>query len=251
VLIQTLAALAKTLDWYEGTGAIFDRKALEILKARFLERYKDFPKLTFSSSQGSYWDDERGYKQTMLDQSREYISTQPPLSDTELGHRLLATLIDKPSNLLDWRTQARLVEIRAAHPDAIEIASGRLVRSTDAPAQAVALFVNDVWPLFAEGHEGSLPYGDIRDISTMVLALAKPNDAIAARFQRTHNAGVALLHRSIFLNQPLSEAEYADVLGMAKKIFDVMRDEWGWAPRDLWDVQGFIWATCKEMGQSI
>ncbi len=246
MLIQSLAQLATTLSWYEGIGEMFDRKALEILKARFLDRHQDFSTLTFTSSQGSYWDDERAYKQTMLDHAREYLAARPLLSDLELGRRLLATLIDKPSNLLDWRTQARLAEIRAAHPDAIEIASGKLARSADAPARAVVHFVNDVWPLFAEGHEESLPYGDIRDISTMVLALAKPDEAITARYQRTHNAGIALLHRSIFRNQPLSEGEYADVLDMAKKIFDVMRDEWGWAPRDLWDVQGFIWATCKE-----
>jgi len=250
VLLQTPAALARTLDWYEGIGTMFDRKALEILKTRFLERYKDFPKLTFTSSQGSYWDDERGYKQTMLDRVHKDMGTQPPWSDIELGRRLLATLIDKPSNLLDWRTQGRLAEIRTAHPDVIENASGKLAHSTEAPAQAVAHFVNEVWPLFAEGHDESLPYGDIRDISTMVLALAKPDQAIAARYQRMHNAGVALLHHSIFRNQPLSEGEYADVLGMAQKIFDVMRDEWRWAPRDLWDVQGFIWVTCKERIES-
>src|ERR1017187_4665277 len=79
-----------------------------------------------ASSQGSYWDDERGYKQTMLDRVHEYMGTQPPLSDIELGRRLLATLIDKPSNLLDWRTQGRLAEIRTAHPDVIENASGKL-----------------------------------------------------------------------------------------------------------------------------
>jgi 5-methylcytosine-specific restriction protein B len=62
VSLQTPAALAETLDWYEakGLGVMLDRKALEILKARFLELYKDFPKLTFASNQGSYWDDERG-----------------------------------------------------------------------------------------------------------------------------------------------------------------------------------------------
>src|SRR5690606_20351169 len=33
---------------------------------------------------------------------------------------------------------------------------------------------------------------------------------------------------------------------MAREIFRIMADEGQWQPRDLWDVQGFIWVSCQE-----
>lgn len=33
---------------------------------------------------------------------------------------------------------------------------------------------------------------------------------------------------------------------MAREMMRIMADEWGWQPRDLWDIQGFIWETCQK-----
>ena len=37
--------------------------------------------------------------------------------------------------------------------------------------------------------------------------------------------------------------EYASVLALVGEIRRIMREDWDWAPRDLWDVQGFVWAV--------
>lgn len=245
--IQTPMALSGALDWYERAGGMrLDRRALDTLEQRFLERYPDFPSQTFANSAGGYWDEERKYKQTMLDRVAQHLRAAPPLSEIELGRQLLAALIEKPSNLLNWRTLERLGQIRKSRPDVIEKAAAVLARSAEGPARAVAQFVSTVWPLFSDGNEDNQPYSDVRNISSMLLALAKPLDAMAARYQRLHNAAMALIHRPVLRNQPLSEEEYRDVLSLAQQVFEVMRDEWKWAPRDLWDVQGFIWATCGD-----
>jgi hypothetical protein len=43
----------------------------------------------------------------------------------------------------------------------------------------------------------------------------------------------------------MTAAEYGAILGMAASILDKMRRDWGWEPRDLWDVHAFILTTCE------
>lgn len=54
-----------------------------------------------------------------------------------------------------------------------------------------------------------------------------------------------MLGRPLFGNNPLTAPEYRVVLDLAGELFGIM-EEWDWRPRDLWDVQGFIWVACKE-----
>ena len=245
--IADMNELRASLTWYE-TALTIDRNALHALKARFLEHFPDFEERTFSANDGQYWAEERRYKQELIDRAQEAMGAQPAFSGPELGQQLLAIALSPSSNLLDWRTAERLKELRAAHPGLIEEQCGLLVAAGERkpPHVAIGPFVTEVWPYFAEGREANLPYADIRDLVSLLLALAHPAKAIAIRYQRMHNAGVALLHRSLFKNQPLSTPEYEDVLSLARTIYAVMRDEWNWNPRDLWDVQGFIWVACKD-----
>jgi 5-methylcytosine-specific restriction protein B len=41
----------------------------------------------------------------------------------------------------------------------------------------------------------------------------------------------------------MNRAEYERALSLAQATRKIMAEEWGWKPRDLWDVQGFIWAV--------
>ena len=70
---------------------------------------------------------------------------------------------------------------------------------------------------------------------------------LGIRSTPTTNAHRMLLGRPAFAWDRLSEEELDSVLTMANEIFGIMRDEWHWKPRDLWDVQGFIWETCQKM----
>jgi hypothetical protein len=93
-----------------------------------------------------------------------------------------------------------------------------------------------------------MPYRDVRTIPTTLLALVKPERSMAVRYRPIHTAGIRLLHRSLLKNAPFSAAEYRDVLSMGEA--NVMRNEWGWKARDLWDVQGFLWTTSDAQAES-
>ena len=249
VRTSTLGELVRVLAWYEGTSMNIDRAELEKLKQAFVAYHDDFEALGFEATTGKYWAEERGYKQQLLEDAEKTLSESQASSDSDLGTRLLKVLLSPQSNLFGWRMVQHLAKVRAENPGLIEAAAGKLVRSRLAPPEAVGEFVRATWPSYSEGQEGNMPYRDTRTLPTMLLALAKPSDAIAVRYQPFHTAGMRLLHKPLFKNAPFSADEYRSVLEMSDAIAQVMRNDWGWKPRDLWDVQGFIWQTCTKSGQ--
>ena len=64
-------------------------------------------------------------------------------------------------------------------------------------------------------------------------------------------AAKLLTGRSLFKAEVMTSGEYREVISFAEAIFAVMRDEWEWKPRDLWDVQGFLWATSQAPGEDV
>lgn len=215
----------------------FDRVALERYRALFVARYPDFR--SFQQRDGGYFAEERQYKEELLALAQKASS-----DDQERGARLLDVLTGKAgvsSNLLGWRTNGRVIEIRKTHAGILEAAAGRLARATDVGG-AIAEFVEQSWPLFAEG-QTSKPYSESRNIPSMLAALVHPDKAYGINTQPVQQAAQALIGRRPFGSNPMTVQEYADVLSMMRSLKDVMADEWGWAPRDLWDIQGFIWAT--------
>jgi len=240
---QDQAELTALLDWYDGNSVALDRAALEQLKLKFLARYPDFEPAAFEASQGGYFDEERKYKEALLAQARAALEEIERLTDEQLGSRFLDLLISRESGLLGWRTDARIKNLRAAHPGQLETLAGELVRSSTPVATAIEEFVQRAWPILAEGQDKSQPYSESRNIPSMLLAFAKPAEAYGINTDPVYRSFRALYGRTPFGNQPLRAGEYRAVLNMARQIETVMRDEWAWAPRDLWDVQGFIWAV--------
>ena len=246
VTVQSRSELARLLRWYGPETAEIDRGALEELKRRFLVSFPDFEPANFASEAGGFYEEEDGYKRKLIARAQSLVAQQPPLGDAELGQGLYEVLTSRDSNLLGhYKTHELLSAVRKTHPHVLEAAIGKLVRNPVPPQDAIEEFLAGVWPVLAEGQQ-SKPYDISRTLPTTILALVKPIEAIAVRYQRFWNAGKLLLDRSLFANAPLSGDEYTDVMAMSRQIFAIMRDEWGWRPRDLWDVQGFIWVTCEK-----
>src|SRR5690606_10935059 len=112
--------LLKVLDWYEGKGSRLDREALERLKTLLLARYPDFEPEGFAASSGGYFDEERRYKDALLVRAEEALRKEPPLDDEALGAAFLDLLTGQESGLLGWRTDARIKNLRTAHPGVLE-----------------------------------------------------------------------------------------------------------------------------------
>ncbi|MBY6014698.1 AAA family ATPase [Qipengyuania gaetbuli] len=219
----------------------FDTAELERLKQRFLSFFPDFEPAGFAPSEGGYYDEERGYKEALLEKAQAALDDSS-LSQEELGGRFLDILTGPQSGLLGWRTDARIKALRASYPGMLEAEAGSLILSNDDPAVALGRFVDATWPILSEGQDKSQPYSESRNIPSMLLALAHPTEAIGINTDPLWRASKALTGKPPFGNNTLNENEYAEVLDLAEALFEKF-EEWGWQPRDLWDVQGFIWVV--------
>lgn len=218
---------------------------LEALKERFLAAYPTFLGDGGFSGRSDYHLEEDDYKRTLIAKVRDLL-VDPPINRSVLGGALLDLVLDKEVNLVgDYRRRNHLDAVRQRSRGQLEAAVATLALSEAEPPDAAAAFVAAAWPLVREGSEQSQPYADIRVLATLFQALARPTVAIAVSYTRFHKLGVALLDRSLFGNNPLTAEEYADILQLSADLRAIM-DDWGWGPRDLWDVQGFIWVTCSE-----
>jgi 5-methylcytosine-specific restriction protein B len=232
------------LDWYLKRSLDLNREQLERYKRLFLAHYTDFEPMGFAATQGGYFAEERTYKDALIERARSALTNLADQDDAVLGGQLLDILTGKagvPSDLLGWRTNDRIKALRAQHPDVLEREAGRLVRADDVEA-AISNFVETMWPILMED-QSSKPYSESRNIPTMLAALVHPARAYGINTDPVSRFARALTGEPIMGWNPLTPKEYADVLALMARIRDVMKNEWNWDPRDLWDVQGFVWAV--------
>ena len=218
--------------------------AFERLKTKFLQKHPDF---TNFAGTRSFAEAEGDYKSALVAEAGRIIADMTDQPDEALGaalSELLAGRTELPSNLIDWRAQKVFDNVMETHPDLLERAAGRLARADDAEA-AINDFVETVWPVM-RADLPSNPYAESRMYPTMLRALVDPQSVLPIRSTPTDYASRMLLGRPAFANAPLSPAELRDTTAMAREMMRIMEEEWGWAPRDLWDVQSFIWETCQK-----
>ena len=218
--------------------------AFERLKTKFLQKHPDF---TNFAGTRSFAEAEGDYKSALVAEAGRIIADMTNQPAEALGAALIELLAGRtelPSNLIDWRAQKVFDNVMKTHPDLLEREAGRLARADDAEA-AINEFVETVWPVM-RGDLPSNPYAESRMYPTMLRALVDPQSVLPIRSTPTDNASRMLLGKPAFANAPLSPAELRDTTEMAHEMMRIMEEEWGWAPRDLWDVQGFIWETCQK-----
>lgn len=240
VTLADSAALKAVLDWYEGRPAGLDLTALERYRKLFLARYPDFT--DFAQLAGGYFEEERRYKDRLLLLVTDALESNA--TEQELGARLLDILLGRaeaPSGLLGWRTDGRLSDLRKTNPGVFELAAARLARAEDVAA-GIGGFVTETWPLLVEGQK-SKPYSESRNVPTMLASLVHPGGAYGINTDPVQQTAQALLGRKLLGWNAMTLDEYAAVLGMVRELMRIMAEDWTWKPRDLWDVQGFIWAV--------
>lgn len=227
----------------DAGSVALDPRMLARLREIFLEKHPDFKSFadcpSFDASEGDY-------KQALVTRAAEIMAKAG--DDATVGAALLdlaSGKLDLTSNLIDWWASSFVDGIRAAHSDVVETAVGKMAKSARGDA-AVIECVDELWPFFVTAR-ASKPYAESRMVPTMVRALVDPEAMLGIRSTPTDNAHKMLIGRPAFASQPLNGPQLESVLAMAKALFRTMRDQWGWKPRSLWDVQGFIWETCQNM----
>jgi 5-methylcytosine-specific restriction enzyme B len=220
---------------------------LERLKALFLARYPDFSRLTFAAGHGSYWDEERGYKEDILAGARAILDRED-LSLEATGQAIIDLLRDL-TNFINWRTFHQINDLSPGVQRAIAAALGEMMRADDGDAAMIAAkCAAAIHPLITGG--GAPAYGDVRSLVTIALALARPKDAVGVKTRYVQRATRQLIGRGVFKNGVMTAPEYGELLAIVEAIHAVMKDEWRWSPRDLWDVQGFLWVTSGEADEA-
>lgn len=239
-----LAGYRGTLSYYaqfrvaEAGGPVVPLAALnlaelQVMKARFLELFPDFAELGFQADHGGYWEEERGYKEVVLDRVSQVLSDE---QDGESpGSKILKILWQPPANFVGWRAQAHLESLSEADRQVVVDAVDEMLSDEGQASVSAAQCAARIHPRFTGG--------SLRTLVTTALALARPQEAIAVKTQFVQRAAKRLTGRGIFKASLMTEAEYGQLLSMVQDVFNLMKDDWGWSPRDFWDVQGFLWMT--------
>ena len=238
-----LSYYTRFLDGFSGLRELgFSHAALGEMREVFLARCPDFQ--DFEQKEGAYWTAERAYKDEVIAKTTTLISAHDRAD--ELGRGILSILQEKPANFVGWRAFANIKDAGEAAEVDIATALGELLQDSADPADAAARAGARIHPLITRGSLGNAAFAQVRTLVTTVLALARPDEAIAVKTRFMERAAKQLTGKSMFAPEVISAAEYGRFLALAQDLFTITRDEWGWRPRDLWDVQGFLWVVSQE-----
>ncbi len=250
-LYESLAHLRSALGYYgrfraaEGvqSGSSASWPELESMRQTFLQRCSDF--VDFRQSEGTYYDTERAYKDALIREADTILEAAADGDSEAVGKGFLALLDPKSSNFVGWRAYAQIVAGGADAQRTVVLALGEMVLSDGDVPSAVATAADRIHPIIRDGAMGNPAFGQVRSLVTSAIALARPNEAICVKTRFMQRAAKALTGKAIFKPAVMSADEYRAFLDLAARIREAMI-AWGWSPRDLWDVQGFLWVVTDD-----
>lgn len=247
--------LTRLLDWYASLAqGELDLAELEALRSIFLREMEGFG--SFEQPGGAYISHERAYKDELrqIFQAEVMPLVAGPLPDDAAARALTEAWVDvlsrklsagaSPQNLISWQGIDR-------------------VRKLDAPGKA--LFGRELHALLAEGGadlEARLakfteragealraagatgPAGIARLMGSCALMLKDPQTFVAVRSD-VFEMAVRRLKREAFPPYTDEPGRVRAALELTQALERHMRDAWGWAPKDLIDVQSFLWVALK------
>lgn len=249
---QNLSSLRSYLKEYGAfldgdEGPSLDGEELERLRRLFLARYPDFEPAGFAATSGGYWDEERGYKDEAIADCRALVGAAG--SSAELGRSIFERLVPSPSGLpLSWRTRGEVLAARDELAKRFYAVVGELAVSDAAMEEAVVHAMDALAALRNAGIAG-LRHGEVLSIALSVHGTLHPEAAAWFKVKAMRSVARRLTGSDPFAAN-VSHAEIVE--GYARFMAALsahMRDAWGWEPRDLFDVQGFLWGALSQEGE--
>lgn len=240
-----------------------DLAGLERMRETFLSRMDDFG--DFGDVPSRYHADERAYKDELVrlcnaTLTPELFAARTGPEDPEHDQtvidaalKVLTTRLEStgtPQNFVVWRNIEVLRQMTGVERAVFAPALGPLLHGSSRSEDRLDAFVPVMWPIWRRIRGGN-PYAATRLIPTFFLMLRDPRNDMAVRSDLVSRLVKLLLNGETILQyQPFNGANYRRVLALAGAVRDVLQ-RWGWYPRDLIDVQSFMWLgtrTPQELG---
>jgi hypothetical protein len=227
-----------------------DPDAMELYKQTFLRRMPGFK--DFVDSGVPYKKAERDYKDELVALfQRSFGRELFEGGSLEVGGRVirqLSDLLTKPlsqngdtQNLVSWRYTGFLRTLTPDQKAAFALRLKELLYGEGPSGQRVERFNLAFQGLLRSISEES-PVPATRTFPTLLLMLAHPEKEFIVRSDLTSRVTRALVDRDLLLPGPLDNAQYTEVVKFALTVKEKLA-EWGWRPRDMIDVQTFLWVA--------
>ncbi|WP_051257297.1 MrcB family domain-containing protein [Brevundimonas aveniformis] len=251
IVVQSEAQLSQILDWYGGLGAqALNQAELHRLMANFKQAMPGFE--TFDEPGATYIEHERAYKDELVELFRSEVqplADQHTLSDdeaialTSAVHRLLtqrlATMAG-PQNLIGWQAVDRFKPNDNERARSIGRALAQLLNGAEPGGERLERFIDAAGEVFRSiGATG--PLGIARLVGSCLLMLQNPDGFVVVRtdvFERAY----ALLRGAKFPTHNDEPGRVSAALALSDDLRQALHSA-GWAPRDLIDVQSFLWVA--------
>jgi len=227
----------------DGLGfAVIDWPGFVKARDTFLERMPGFE--SFAQEDGSYWEIERRYKNDIIAKAAAIAATgDDDRAAGEAMYRLLS--VGQQGLPLQWRTLHEIEQTSSDLRDQFYIAVARMARdSADVPA-LVAEAAQALEKLRSAGVVG-LRRGEVLGIAISVVGTIRPHEASWFKISRIEAMGKVLFNRKLFPGDEFNGASFNEFLMLMRALRDLLDTELGWKPRDLFDVQGFLWVALDD-----
>ncbi|MFM2273691.1 MAG: hypothetical protein RL702_2756, partial [Pseudomonadota bacterium] len=228
---------------------VMDARAYAEIRATFLRRMDPFT--SFRQQSGPYWDIERAYKEELIGEVREIAASG--LTDDEAGQAILRKLtVGQQGVPLNWMIQDSLLKADPGVRGPALAALGQLARS-EAGAEEAMLEAAAVLERTRDAGVGSMALGSVMGIVISIYGTRHPEQACWFKIRRIRDAGKRLFDRKLFAGGETRAEDLAEFSQMMRVLFDLLEQEEGWQPIDLFDVQGFLWvglASAREWNEA-
>lgn len=226
-----------------------DPAGLNEIRERFLTVEHDFGE--FGDPDGAYHRNERLYKDELRRLvgellPRSLFAGDPAERADEIAERVKSLLTrpvgldGKPQNLMTWRYWTFLREMRETERASFARAMADLLFGTGSSGARIERFNRSMWPAWKRLAGSGNPYAVTRSFPTFFLMLQNPEHDIYVRTDTFDRASRKLLGRSVVEYAIFDAAGYEVILDFAGAVRRHLV-RWGWSPRDLIDVQSFLY----------
>ena len=249
--ISFLKQYGRFLDGSAPNKASEDWPELLDLKKRFLERCDDFE--DFSQTDGVYWKTEREYKDQMIAEVKKIAASDLP--DTLAGKEIRDVLTHgkgltvKAGLPLGWQALHTVKNSTKGHKDLYFQTIGKLARSKASLFDAINEAVDSLSRLKNDGVT-SLTKGVILSNTMCTIGCMRPEEACFAKSKILNKFGQFLLGKNLLEGRQLDIGEVERFLDLIDRIYLIMEEDWGWKPRDYFDVQSFAWTALDDSEDS-